>query len=73
MRRIRELEARTQTTRIPAAALTAYAQESDTKKILAAGFDQHIPKPVTTATLLSVVRAMLSANDASQSQVAQSV
>jgi CheY-like chemotaxis protein/anti-sigma regulatory factor (Ser/Thr protein kinase) len=59
IRRLRQLEAEAQTTRVPAAALTAYAQESDTHKFLVAGFDSHIPKPVSATALLQCVHSLL--------------
>ena len=40
---------------IPAVALTAYAQESDRERALAAGFQRHLAKPVQPAKLLSVL------------------
>jgi signal transduction histidine kinase/CheY-like chemotaxis protein len=41
--------------RIPAAALTAYAGVEDRKRVLLAGYQMHIPKPVEPAALTSVV------------------
>jgi CheY-like chemotaxis protein len=41
--------------RIPAIALTAYAGESDQKQALAAGFQQHIAKPVEPEKLMRTV------------------
>jgi len=40
---------------IPAAAFTAYAREEDRKRALAAGFQMHIPKPISGSQLLSMV------------------
>jgi signal transduction histidine kinase/CheY-like chemotaxis protein len=40
---------------IPAVALTAYAQESDRQRSLAAGFQSHLAKPVDPAKLLQVL------------------
>jgi signal transduction histidine kinase/CheY-like chemotaxis protein len=40
---------------IPAAALTAYAREEDRKRVLAAGYQMHIAKPVTSGQLVSVL------------------
>ncbi|HKZ78389.1 MAG TPA: ATP-binding protein [Pyrinomonadaceae bacterium] len=40
---------------IPAAALTAYAREDDRKRVLAAGYQMHIAKPVTSGQLVSVL------------------
>ncbi|MFQ4136416.1 PAS domain S-box protein [Nodosilinea sp. PGN35] len=41
--------------RVPAIALTAYAQTDDRQRALDSGFQRHIPKPVETATLLSAI------------------
>ena len=41
--------------RIPAAALTAYVRTEDRMKILRAGFQIHIPKPLEPAELVAVV------------------
>jgi CheY-like chemotaxis protein len=43
---------------IPAIALTAYARESDRTKVLLAGFQQHLPKPVKPAELALVVATL---------------
>ncbi|MBW4679948.1 MAG: PAS domain S-box protein [Microcoleus vaginatus WJT46-NPBG5] len=40
---------------LPAAALTAYARESDRRRALLAGFQLHVPKPVSPAELAAVV------------------
>jgi PAS domain S-box-containing protein len=39
----------------PAAALTAYAREEDRDKALAAGFQAHLPKPISPAELIETV------------------
>jgi CheY-like chemotaxis protein len=44
--------------RIPAAALTAYAGIEDRRRVLAAGFQMHIPKPVEPAELTSAVASL---------------
>jgi PAS domain S-box-containing protein len=41
--------------RIPAVALTGYAQAEDRKRALLAGFQIHVPKPVEPAELVAVV------------------
>jgi len=40
---------------VPAAALTAYAQTEDRDRALAAGFQEHVPKPVPPERLADVV------------------
>jgi len=40
---------------IPAVALTAYAQESDRQRALAAGYQFHLAKPVQPAKLLRLL------------------
>jgi signal transduction histidine kinase/CheY-like chemotaxis protein len=40
---------------VPAVALTAYTQEEDRQRALAAGFDVHVPKPVDPDQLVAVV------------------
>jgi CheY-like chemotaxis protein len=40
---------------IPAIALTAYASEEERTRILDAGFQMHIPKPVEPSELVAVV------------------
>jgi CheY-like chemotaxis protein len=41
--------------RLPAAALTAYASASDRMRVLAAGFNMHVAKPVQPAELATVI------------------
>ena len=45
--------------RIRAVALTAYASEDDRRRILDAGYDLHVPKPVNTATLIALLVQLL--------------
>ncbi len=44
---------------IPALALTAYARPTDRDRVLAAGFQQHVVKPVDPARLLQLIVASL--------------
>jgi PAS domain S-box-containing protein len=57
---IRELRARPveKGGRIPAAALTAYARPEDRMRVLAAGYQMHIPKPIQPAELVAVVASI---------------
>jgi CheY-like chemotaxis protein len=40
---------------LPAAALTAYATAADRQRALAAGYQEHVPKPVEPSTVLETV------------------
>jgi CheY-like chemotaxis protein len=42
----------------PAAALTAYARVEDRMKVLRAGFQVHIPKPVDPAELIAIIESL---------------
>jgi CheY-like chemotaxis protein len=44
--------------RTPAVALTAFASREDRDRALAAGFDEHIPKPVHAAELVSLLATL---------------
>jgi CheY-like chemotaxis protein len=46
------------TARIPAVALTAYAGRADKIRLLSAGFDAHVPKPLDPAELLTVLASL---------------
>jgi CheY-like chemotaxis protein len=48
--------------KIPAIALTAYAAEVDYQQAIAAGFDQHITKPVEPAKLLRAIANLVYSN-----------
>ena len=41
--------------RIPAAALTAYARAEDRLRVLRSGFQFHLPKPIDSAELVTVI------------------
>jgi signal transduction histidine kinase/ActR/RegA family two-component response regulator len=53
IRQVRALDS--QSASIPAVAVTAHAMEEDRKKAIAAGFNQHIPKPIEPTQLVTVV------------------
>jgi PAS domain S-box-containing protein len=55
MQEVRALEAKEGRQQIPAIALTAYASEIDQQQTLAAGFQQHIAKPVAPEELLLAI------------------
>jgi CheY-like chemotaxis protein len=44
--------------RVPALALTAYARIADRLKVLSAGFQMHVPKPIEPAELVAVVNSL---------------
>lgn len=65
IRRVRELKLGPEG-KLPAIALTAYAQSQDRLRALAAGFQHHVPKPVEPAELATVIASLtgrLTAND----------
>jgi CheY-like chemotaxis protein len=65
IREVRRREAQTGQ-RLPAAAITAYAGNLDRERALAAGFDRHVPKPISPEAIVAAVRSLCSgAADAS--------
>lgn len=58
IRRIRKNESASGFKEIPAVALTAYARSEDRLNALAAGYQQHLAKPVEPAELLVVVASL---------------
>ena len=48
---------------LPSAAITAYAGNLDRDRALAAGFDQHVAKPINRAAIVEAVRAMCNSGD----------
>ncbi|HEY3821015.1 MAG TPA: ATP-binding protein [Polyangiaceae bacterium] len=49
-------------TRIPAVAVTAYASVEDRTRVLGAGFDRHVAKPIEPREIVSVVGALVRMN-----------
>jgi signal transduction histidine kinase/ActR/RegA family two-component response regulator len=43
---------------LPVVALTAHARDEDRRRALAAGFQEHVPKPIEPARLIAVVAAL---------------
>jgi signal transduction histidine kinase len=43
---------------VPAAALTAYVRAEDRSRVLAAGFQRHVPKPIDPSDLVNVVASL---------------
>ena len=58
IRRVREREQRDGRAKMPAIALTAYARAQDRQKIMLAGFQVHVAKPVEAAELLVTVASL---------------
>ena len=52
--------------RLPVAAITAYVSEEDRRRILAAGFDSHVPKPFDATILVAAVLAICPAAGAAR-------
>ncbi len=58
-RLMREVDKKEHRGKIPVIALTAYALEGDRERIMNAGLDAHIPKPVDKPYLLEVIKHFL--------------
>ncbi len=57
--RVRELEARLQRPRLVALALTAFSRQEDRQRALAAGFDEHVGKPIDSQMVLQTLETAL--------------
>jgi PAS domain S-box-containing protein len=57
---IREVRSREMRTglHLPVAAITAYAGERDRARVMAAGFDRHVPKPISRSSIVTAVLAI---------------
>ena len=53
------LRQRVRAQRLPILAVTASVMDQDRKKIMAAGFDAYVPKPVNIRELVQTLRALL--------------
>ncbi|MGH8255600.1 MAG: hybrid sensor histidine kinase/response regulator, partial [Steroidobacteraceae bacterium] len=60
LRGLRHTEQEQQTARVPAIAVTAFARGEDRQSALAAGFDEHLPKPVDPDRLIAVLAQLVS-------------
>ncbi|PJF44111.1 MAG: hypothetical protein CUN55_05720, partial [Phototrophicales bacterium] len=56
----RMIKAYQQTAHIPIIALTANAMRGDRERFISAGCDDYLPKPISTADLLALVKQYLS-------------
>ncbi|MBC7702238.1 ATP-binding protein [Aquabacterium sp.] len=57
--RVRELEARLHRPRLVALALTAFSRTEDRQRALAAGFDEHVGKPIDSQMVLQTLETAL--------------
>jgi signal transduction histidine kinase len=55
IRRVRQMSGER---KLPAIALTAYARQQDAAAALAAGYDRHLPKPVSPADLIRAIKSV---------------
>jgi CheY-like chemotaxis protein/two-component sensor histidine kinase len=62
IRELREQETNAQTSRLPAVALTAFARPEDRVRVLQAGYDSHVSKPIDPRELVAVVEALVAGN-----------
>ena len=65
IRQVRAL-AQEQGGNVPAVALTAYARSEDRLKVILAGFQMHLAKPVEAAELLALVASLAGRDKTSQ-------
>lgn len=56
---LRGLQAQAGWRRIPVLAVTAFSMAGDRERVLAAGFDEHITKPIVPETFVSQIEAFL--------------
>jgi CheY-like chemotaxis protein len=56
---MQQIRAVTRTQQIPAIALTSYTSEIDQQKVLAAGFQKHLPKPMESAELVEAIATLV--------------
>ncbi|HEY9664290.1 MAG TPA: hybrid sensor histidine kinase/response regulator, partial [Allocoleopsis sp.] len=61
---MQQIRSTTQTSRIPAIALTAYVSEADQQQAFAAGFAAHLPKPVDPPQLVETILKVIQGNPA---------
>jgi signal transduction histidine kinase/ActR/RegA family two-component response regulator len=58
IREIRETEFKNRTRRLPAVALTAFARAEDRIRVLQAGYNSHVSKPIDPRELIAVVESL---------------
>jgi CheY-like chemotaxis protein len=62
IRRLRTSDSSPRSRHIPAVAVTAFGSAEDRRKALAAGFQEHLPKPVDPVKLVDVVARLAAPN-----------
>jgi CheY-like chemotaxis protein len=67
---IRKLRAEAATARLRVLAATAYAMRGDREKVMEAGFDGYLSKPIDNAALMLELQRLLGAEDAAQAAAA---
>ena len=67
---IRKLRAEAATARLCVLAATAYAMRGDREKVMEAGFDGYLSKPIDNAALMMELQRLLGAEDAAQTSAA---
>ncbi len=55
LQKLRGIEQEVRTARVPAVAVTAFARSEDRERALAAGFDEHLTKPVDAQRLIALL------------------
>ena len=60
---LRGLRAESAGAPVPVIAVTASVMDQDRRKILAAGFDAYVPKPVNIRELITILNGLLSKNE----------
>jgi len=58
IRELREQESSTQSARLPAVALTAFARPEDRVRVLEAGYNSHVSKPIDPRELVAAVESL---------------
>jgi PAS domain S-box-containing protein len=62
IRELREQEGNARTPRLPAVALTAFARAEDRVRVLQAGYNSHVSKPIDPRELVAVVESLAAGN-----------
>jgi signal transduction histidine kinase/CheY-like chemotaxis protein len=69
-RKIREIEAERHLPRTPIIGLTARAMQGDREKCLAAGMDDYLAKPISTATLTGMIETWITSRSEAETSAA---